>query len=65
MTDISHNKGDHTKGHEYHLVDPSPWPAVGALAGGVLLGGAVLYFHTSRICADQSVHETPKLIILL
>ena len=31
--------------HPYHLVDPSPWPAMGAIAAGVLMGGAVLYMH--------------------
>jgi len=31
--------------HPYHLVDPSPWPLVGAIAAGVLAGGAVLYMH--------------------
>jgi cytochrome c oxidase subunit 3 len=31
--------------HPYHLVDPSPWPAVGALSAFVLAYGAVEYFH--------------------
>ena len=31
--------------HPYHLVDPSPWPLVGAIAGGVMAGGAVLFMH--------------------
>ncbi len=31
--------------HPYHLVDPSPWPLVGALAGGVLAVGGVLFMH--------------------
>ena len=30
--------------HNYHLVDPSPWPAVGALAIIILAFGAVHYF---------------------
>jgi len=29
----------------YHLVDPSPWPLLGSLAGGLLATGAVLQFH--------------------
>ena len=31
--------------HDYHLVDPSPWPGVGATAALCLTVGAVLYFH--------------------
>src|ERR1700761_2488911 len=31
--------------HPYHLVDPSPWPIVGAIAAGLLTGGGVLYMH--------------------
>ena len=31
--------------HPYHLVDPSPWPIVGAIAAGLLAGGGVLYMH--------------------
>ena len=31
--------------HPYHLVDPSPWPILGAIAAGLLFGGAVLYMH--------------------
>ncbi len=31
--------------HPYHLVDPSPWPLLGALGAGMLAAGAVLYMH--------------------
>ncbi len=31
--------------HQYHLVEPSPWPAVGAMSAFVLAIGAVVYFH--------------------
>ena len=30
--------------HNYHLVDPSPWPALGALGVIILAFGAVSYF---------------------
>ena len=31
--------------HPWHLVDPSPWPFVGALSAGVLAIGGVIYMH--------------------
>lgn len=31
--------------HPYHLVEPSPWPLLGALAAGILAVGGVLYLH--------------------
>jgi cytochrome c oxidase subunit 3 len=35
----------HEVGHEYHLVEPSPWPAVGAFSGFVLAIGAIMFMH--------------------
>jgi cytochrome c oxidase subunit III len=35
----------HAKNHDYHLVDPSPWPIVGALSAFVLAVGAVIWMH--------------------
>ena len=32
-------------GHDYHLVDPSPWPALGALGALFGFGGAVIWLH--------------------
>ncbi|HVM22784.1 MAG TPA: cytochrome c oxidase subunit 3 [Sphingomicrobium sp.] len=34
-----------TKNHDYHLVDPDPWPLIGAIAGGLLFGGLVMWWH--------------------
>jgi cytochrome c oxidase subunit 3 len=31
--------------HPYHLVDPSPWPILGAFAGGALVLGIILLAH--------------------
>jgi cytochrome c oxidase subunit 3 len=31
--------------HDYHLVDPSPWPIVGSLAAFTMLAGAVLWMN--------------------
>ena len=34
----------HAKHHDYHLVDPSPWPFVGSMAAFVMAVGAVHWF---------------------
>ena len=31
--------------HDYHLVDPSPWPAVGAVSAFVTAVGAIMWMH--------------------
>ena len=35
----------HEPDHPYHMVEPSPWPAFGALGAGTLALGAVLFMH--------------------
>ncbi|HAE01743.1 MAG TPA: cytochrome c oxidase subunit 3, partial [Rhodospirillaceae bacterium] len=35
----------HAVDHDYHLVNPSPWPAFGALSAFVLAFGTVWYLH--------------------
>ena len=35
----------HAKHHDYHLVDPSAWPVIGAIGAFTLAVGAVQYFH--------------------
>ena len=35
----------HAKNHDYHLVNPSPWPAVGGLSAFILAIGAVKWMH--------------------
>jgi cytochrome c oxidase subunit 3 len=37
----------HVKHHDYHLVDPSPWPAVGATAAFFMAVGAIGWMHHS------------------
>jgi len=37
--------GGHT--HPYHLVNPSPWPLLGAFSAGMMAVGGVLYMHGS------------------
>ena len=35
----------HAKHHDYHLVDPSPWPIVGAVAAFLMAVGAIFWMH--------------------
>ncbi len=37
--------GHHKPGHDYHLVDPSPWPIIGATGALLLTGGTVMWMH--------------------
>ena len=36
----------HARHHDYHLVDPSPWPAVGATAAFVTAVGLIVYMRS-------------------
>jgi len=36
---------DSEKKHQYHLVNPSPWPLVGSFSALFLVSGAILYMH--------------------
>lgn len=38
----------HSKHHDYHLVNPSPWPIVGSLAALVLAIGAIAWMRTGN-----------------
>jgi cytochrome c oxidase subunit III len=35
----------HERAHPYHLVEPSPWPALGALSAFVLAVGLIMFLH--------------------
>jgi cytochrome c oxidase subunit 3 len=41
----SHGHAHSIPRHPYHLVDPSPWPIIGAFAGGLMAVGGVLFMH--------------------
>jgi len=45
----------HTKHHDYHLVDPSPWPVVGSLFAFVMAVGAIIWMKT---------HGSPTAVLL-
>ncbi len=59
-----HMAGDVVK-HDYHLVNPSPWPLIGSLAGLMLMLGAVAWRYSSR-AGDQALFGVsgPWLFIL-
>ena len=35
----------HTNHHDYHLVSPSPWPAIGSASVFVMAVGAICWMH--------------------
>ncbi|HUS55129.1 MAG TPA: cytochrome c oxidase subunit 3, partial [Thermohalobaculum sp.] len=35
----------HEKRHDYHIIDPSLWPFMGAVSGFTMLAGTVLWMH--------------------
>ncbi len=39
----------HTKNHDYHIVDPSPWPFVGSVSAFVMAVGAVMWMKAMLI----------------
>ncbi len=41
--------GAHAKQHDYHLVNPSPWPFVGSMSALVMAFGAVFWMHEMTI----------------
>ncbi|MBL4806299.1 MAG: cytochrome c oxidase subunit 3 [Rhodobacteraceae bacterium] len=36
----------HEKNHDYHILQPSPWPLMGAISAFIMFYGAVMYFNT-------------------
>jgi cytochrome c oxidase subunit III len=39
--------GSHAKHHDYHLVDPSPWPVLAATAAFIMAIGAIAWMRTN------------------
>ena len=35
----------HETAHDYHMVDPSPWPVLAALAAGTMAAGLIMFMH--------------------
>lgn len=55
----------HAKHHDYHLVDPSPWPAVGSLGAFTLAVGAIMYFISRKAGDPQLWYVLPGLILVV
>ncbi len=55
----------HAKNHDYHLLDPSPWPIVGSISAFVLAVGAVQFFVTHKAGASEPLWLLPGLILVL
>ena len=41
MANVAHAKPN----HDYHLVNPSPWPVVGSISGFIAAVGLILWMH--------------------
>jgi cytochrome c oxidase subunit III len=41
--------GAHTKNHDYHLVDPSPWPFVASVSAFIMAVGAVMWMKAMSL----------------
>jgi cytochrome c oxidase subunit 3 len=41
----------HAKHHDYHLVDPSPWPVIGSVSAFILAIGTITWMHNTFAAA--------------
>src|SRR3990170_7410267 len=55
----------HAKSHDYHLVNPSPWPIVGSVGAFVLPIGALLYFMSKKSGDPQLWYVVPGLLLVI
>jgi len=53
------------KKHDYHLVDPSPWPLVGSISTFILAVGAVMYFISRKEEAPNLYYMLPGFALVL
>ena len=53
------------KHHDYHLLNPSPWPALGSLGAFTLALGAILYFVSRKDGDPQLWYVLPGLAIVI
>jgi cytochrome c oxidase subunit 3 len=55
----------HAKHHDYHLLDPSPWPIVGSISAFVLAVGTVQFFVTHKAGASEPLWMLPGIALVL
>jgi cytochrome c oxidase subunit 3 len=55
----------HAKQHDYHLVDPSPWPIVGAVGALSLAVGTVMFFVSKKAGNPQLWYVLPGLLLVI
>ena len=51
--------------HDYHLVNPSPWPLVGAIGGLTLAFGVLMYFMSKKAGDPQLWYVLPGLALVI
>jgi len=51
--------------HDYHLLNPSPWPLLGALGGLVLALGALMYFMSKKAGEPELWYVIPGFAIVI
>ena len=55
----------HANQHDYHLVNPSPWPAVGAAGAFTLAIGALLYFMSKKAGTPHLWYIIPGIVLVI
>src|SRR3990172_10266174 len=55
----------HAKQHDYHLVNPSPWPIVGSIGAFALAIGALLYFMSKKSGDPQLWYVIPGIFLVI
>ena len=53
------------KKHDYHLVDPSPWPLIGSIGAFVMAVGAVMYFISKKEGVANAYYILPGFALVL
>ena len=51
--------------HDYHLVDPSPWPVIGGVGALTLAIGAVMYFISKKAGTPHLWYVIPGFVIVI